>query len=72
MTVLETVALGLGGKRVAGLIGWAIRKAAAPGIVISVLCSTAIPYVIRRRRREPQPPGGTSGMSAARRKLASV
>lgn len=71
MTVLETVALGLGGKRVAGLIGWAIRKAAAPGIVISVLCSTAIPYVIRRRR-EPQPPGGTSGMSAAGRKLASV
>jgi uncharacterized membrane protein YeaQ/YmgE (transglycosylase-associated protein family) len=50
MTILETVALGLAGNLIAGLIVWAIWSAGAPGIVISVLCSTAILYVLRRRR----------------------
>jgi uncharacterized membrane protein YeaQ/YmgE (transglycosylase-associated protein family) len=50
MTILETVALGLAGNLIAGLIAWAIWGTGAPGIVISVLCSTAILYVLRRRR----------------------
>jgi len=50
MTILETVALGLAGNLVAGLIVWAIWGAGAPGLVVSVLCSTVILYFIRRRR----------------------
>ena len=50
MTILETVALGLAGNLVAGLIVWAIWGAGAPGLVVSELCSTVILYFIRRRR----------------------
>ncbi len=50
MTILETVALGLAGNLVAGLIVWAIWGPGAPGLVVSVLCATAILYVIRRIR----------------------
>jgi uncharacterized membrane protein YeaQ/YmgE (transglycosylase-associated protein family) len=50
MTILETVALGLAGNLIAGLVALAIWGAGAPGIVISVLCSTVILYGLRRRR----------------------
>lgn len=50
MTILETVALGLAGNLIAGLIVWAIWGTGAPGLVVSVLCSTVILYFIRRRQ----------------------
>lgn len=61
MTILETVALGLTGNLIAGLVAWVIWGTGAPGIVISVLCSTAILYALRRRR------GGTLTRPAAPR-----
>lgn len=50
MTILQTVALGLAGSFVAGLIVWAIWGHGVPGLVLSVACSTVILYFIRRSR----------------------
>ena len=50
MTPLETVALGLAGSFIAGLIAWAIWGRGVPGIILSVACSTVILYIIRRSR----------------------
>lgn len=50
MTTLETVALGLAGSFIAGLIVWAIWGRGVPGIILSVACSTVILYLIRRSR----------------------
>ncbi len=50
MTILETVALGLAGNLIGGLIVWALWGTGAPGLLIAVVCSTAILYFIRRRR----------------------
>jgi uncharacterized membrane protein YeaQ/YmgE (transglycosylase-associated protein family) len=61
MTILETLGLGLAGNLLAGLIVWAISGRGLPGIILSVVCSTAILYVIRRTRggtltRPAEPP----------------
>lgn len=50
MTVPQTIALGLAGSLVAGLIVWAIWGRGVPGLVLSVACSTVILYLIRRSR----------------------
>jgi uncharacterized membrane protein YeaQ/YmgE (transglycosylase-associated protein family) len=50
MSILQTVALGLAGNLVAGLIVWAIWGAGAPGVAVAVLCSMAILWIIRRTR----------------------
>ncbi len=50
MTLLQTVALGLAGNLIAGLIVWGIWGRGVPGLVLSVLVSTLILYFIRRRR----------------------
>jgi uncharacterized membrane protein YeaQ/YmgE (transglycosylase-associated protein family) len=63
MTVGQTVLLGLGGSLLAGLIVWALWGHNAPGLVISVLCSTAILYFIRRSRG-----GGLSRPSGPRQR----
>jgi uncharacterized membrane protein YeaQ/YmgE (transglycosylase-associated protein family) len=50
MTIPQTILLGLGGNFIAGIIVWLVWRHSAPGIVISVACSSAILYFIRRRR----------------------
>jgi uncharacterized membrane protein YeaQ/YmgE (transglycosylase-associated protein family) len=50
MSILQTILLGLAGNFIAGIIVWLVWKHAAPGILLSVLCSSVILYVIRRRR----------------------
>jgi uncharacterized membrane protein YeaQ/YmgE (transglycosylase-associated protein family) len=50
MSILETIALGLAGNFVAGLIVWAIWGTGAPGLIISVFFSMLILWVLRRRR----------------------
>jgi len=50
MTAMQTIALGLAGSFIAGLIVWAIWGRGVPGLVLSVLCSTVILYFIRRSR----------------------
>ncbi len=50
MTAIQTVALGLAGTFVAGLIVWAIWGRGVPGLVLSVACSALILYFIRRSR----------------------
>jgi uncharacterized membrane protein YeaQ/YmgE (transglycosylase-associated protein family) len=50
MTIPETIVLGLAGNFIAGLIVWLVWGHNAPGLVVSVACSSLILYVIRRRR----------------------
>jgi uncharacterized membrane protein YeaQ/YmgE (transglycosylase-associated protein family) len=50
MSIFHTILLGLAGNFIAGLIVLAIWHRGVPGIVLSVACSTAILYFIRRRR----------------------
>lgn len=50
MTVLQTIALGLAGNFIAGLVVWLVWRRGVPGIVLSVACSSLILYFIRRSR----------------------
>jgi uncharacterized membrane protein YeaQ/YmgE (transglycosylase-associated protein family) len=50
MTIPETILLGLAGNLIAGIIVWLVWRHTAPGIIISVACSSVILYFIRRRR----------------------
>ena len=51
MTLLQTMAVGLAGSFVAGLVFYAISGGrAAPGFLGALVFSTGIVYVIRRRR----------------------
>jgi uncharacterized membrane protein YeaQ/YmgE (transglycosylase-associated protein family) len=50
MTIPETIMLGLAGNFIAGIIVWLVWGHNVPGLVLSVACSSAILYFIRRRR----------------------
>ena len=50
MTIPQTILLGLAGNFIAGIIVWLVWRHPAPGIVISVACSSAILCFIRRSR----------------------
>ncbi len=50
MSLFETMLVGLAGNFIAGIIVWLVWRHTAPGIVISVACSTLIVYLIRRSR----------------------
>jgi len=50
MSLFATMLLGLAGNFIAGVIVWLLWRHTAPGIVISVACSTIILYFIRRSR----------------------
>jgi uncharacterized membrane protein YeaQ/YmgE (transglycosylase-associated protein family) len=62
MTLFQTIALGLAGNFVAGIIVWLLWAHRLPGLVLSVACSSVILYFIRRSRgggltRPGAPPG---------------
>lgn len=59
MTIPQTILLGLAGNFIAGIIVWLVWGHGVPGIVLSVACSSAILYFIRRSRG-----GGLSRPSA--------
>jgi uncharacterized membrane protein YeaQ/YmgE (transglycosylase-associated protein family) len=50
MSIFQTILLGLAGNFIAGLLVWVIWRRGVPGILLSVLCSMAILYLIRRSR----------------------
>ena len=50
MSIAQTILLGLAGNFIAGILVWVIWRRGVPGIVLSVLCSAAILYLIRRSR----------------------
>ncbi|MGI9184922.1 MAG: GlsB/YeaQ/YmgE family stress response membrane protein [Solirubrobacteraceae bacterium] len=50
MTIPQTIALGLAGSFIAGLVVWAIWGRGVPGLVLSVACSSLLLYFIRRSR----------------------
>jgi uncharacterized membrane protein YeaQ/YmgE (transglycosylase-associated protein family) len=58
MSILGTIALGLAGSFVGGLIVRLVFHASGAGIVVSVLCSTLILWAIRRSRGERAALGG--------------
>jgi hypothetical protein len=61
MTIGQTILLGLAGNTIAGVVVWLVWRHTAPGILISVACSSAILYAIRRSRG-----GGLSSPSGRR------
>jgi uncharacterized membrane protein YeaQ/YmgE (transglycosylase-associated protein family) len=67
MTLVQTALLGLAGNAIAGIVVWLLWRHAAPGIAISVLCSSAILYAIRRARG-----GGLSRPGGPRRPARSA
>jgi uncharacterized membrane protein YeaQ/YmgE (transglycosylase-associated protein family) len=50
MSIFQTILLGLAGNFIAGILVWLIWRRGVPGLVLSVLCSAAILYLIRRSR----------------------
>lgn len=50
MSILSTIALGLAGNFIAGIVVWLVWAHRWPGLVLSVACSTVILYFIRRSR----------------------
>jgi uncharacterized membrane protein YeaQ/YmgE (transglycosylase-associated protein family) len=50
MSMFQTILLGLAGNFIAGVIVWLAWRHSAPGLVLSVACSTVILYFIRRSR----------------------
>ena len=61
MSIGQTIALGVAGTFIAGLIAILFLSRGA-GIVLSVLCSSAILYVIRRSRGGSLTRPGTPGV----------
>jgi uncharacterized membrane protein YeaQ/YmgE (transglycosylase-associated protein family) len=62
MTLPQTILLGLACNTVAGVIVWLAWRHTAPGLLISVACSSVILYFIRRSRG-----GGLSSPGEPRR-----
>jgi len=50
MTLFQTMLLGIAGNIIAGVVVWLVWRHTAPGIVISVACSSLILLAIRRSR----------------------
>jgi uncharacterized membrane protein YeaQ/YmgE (transglycosylase-associated protein family) len=50
MTLFQTTMLGLAGNIIAGVVVWLVWRHTAPGLVLSVACSSLILYFIRRSR----------------------
>lgn len=48
MSIMQTMALGLSGSLIAGLIGLLLWGSGVPGSVLSIACATLILYFIRR------------------------
>jgi uncharacterized membrane protein YeaQ/YmgE (transglycosylase-associated protein family) len=59
MSILETMLAGVGGSLIAGLIAYYVfdRRSGA-GLLLSLLCTVAIVYAVRKfRERTPEPEG---------------
>jgi uncharacterized membrane protein YeaQ/YmgE (transglycosylase-associated protein family) len=50
MTIPQTIAIGVAGSFIAGVIGALLFGRGAGGLLLSVICSAAIVYAIRRSR----------------------
>lgn len=50
MSIGQTMAVGLAGSILAGLVSWGLFGRTESGIVLSILFATAIVYMIRRAR----------------------
>jgi uncharacterized membrane protein YeaQ/YmgE (transglycosylase-associated protein family) len=50
MTIPQTIAVGIAGSFIAGVIGALLFGRGAGGLLLAVICSAAIVYVIRRSR----------------------
>jgi len=48
MSIGQTMLVGIAGSFVAGLIVWAVHGHGGAGITLSVVCSTALVYLVRR------------------------
>jgi uncharacterized membrane protein YeaQ/YmgE (transglycosylase-associated protein family) len=63
MSIVQTIAVGISGSFLGGLIGWALFGRGGGGLFLSFLCTFGIVYAIRRSR------GGTLTQPAPRDSL---
>ena len=62
MSIPATIAIGIGGTLIAGLITYAIwGKGNAPGLLLSIVCAAAVVYAVRRSRGGGLMDPGTPG-----------
>jgi uncharacterized membrane protein YeaQ/YmgE (transglycosylase-associated protein family) len=61
MTLLQTALVGIAGSLAAGLVYWQLNHRDGGGILLSVLFSTVIVYIVRRRRGGDLTHPGTPG-----------
>jgi uncharacterized membrane protein YeaQ/YmgE (transglycosylase-associated protein family) len=57
MSLLETMLAGIGGSLIAGLIAYYVfDRNEGPGLLLSLLCTIAIVYAVRKYRQRTAPP----------------
>ena len=67
MTILQTVAIGIAGSFLAGLISVAIFHGRnGGGIILSVVCGTVLVWLVRRARERSGAPTGRGGVRGRR------
>jgi uncharacterized membrane protein YeaQ/YmgE (transglycosylase-associated protein family) len=56
MSLLETMLAGVGGSLVAGLIAYYVfDRNTGPGLLLSIICTMAIVYAVRKYRQRAEP-----------------
>lgn len=69
MSLLETMLVGIAGSLIAGLIAYyAFERRHGAGLLLSLLCTVALVYAVRRFRQRDQPAGGPTGIGMASRR----
>jgi uncharacterized membrane protein YeaQ/YmgE (transglycosylase-associated protein family) len=62
MSILETMLAGIGGSLVAGLIAYYVfDRNTGPGLLLSIICTMAIVYAVRKYRQRTEPERSVRG-----------
>jgi uncharacterized membrane protein YeaQ/YmgE (transglycosylase-associated protein family) len=61
MSIWMTIAVGITGSLVGGLIAYyAFGKDEGPGFILAVICTVGVVYAVRKLRERDQPPAGSA------------
>lgn len=64
MSILETMLVGIAGSLIAGLIAYyAFDQARGPGLLLSLICTVALVYAVRKFRQRYAPKSSSAPMS---------
>jgi uncharacterized membrane protein YeaQ/YmgE (transglycosylase-associated protein family) len=63
MSLLETMLVGIAGSLIAGLIAYyAFDRRHGAGLLLSLLCTVALVYAVRKFRQRSDPPSGQTAL----------